>query len=373
MMEIPTYLKSAFTRNKHPYLMRDGIQKIPHAINDIMMNIDIQGIIDLVKNRNKYYLVGCGTSLFAAQAATYAFQSVTKATAVALNAFEFNAYPPRDLEDCAVIGISHSGGTPVTYDSMKMAKSKNIPVIGITDKKGSVLEETADLCLITSLGTEPALPKTWSYIASLVRLYLISLAKSKSEGSDIQSFIQQLKSMVKTSQQLIEQLEPEIQSFANSQSDHKHFAISGGGPLLSTANEGALKLTEAALVHSIGWEIEEAAHGAWVSTGENDWVVVNAVQGPSMEKALKLAEGMKAIDAKVWVITNQPYRFRGVDRITGLPDQYSEWLMPVLTIIPLYLFTYYLSLSCGINPDIMRLDDQRYMNARQVMRQTIKY
>ena len=371
-MNIPANLQSAFARQKHPFLMWDGFQQIPGAIQDIVENIKIQAIIDLVKNQRKFYIVGCGTSLFAAQAAYYAFQELTNATATAMNAFEFSAYPPRDLEESLLVGISHTGGTPVVYESLKLAKSKKIPAISITDKRNSKIEKISDLCLISSLGPEPALPKTWSYIAGLVRLYLIAIAKSASEGANVYETLGMLEKLAPTTQDLIDRLEPEIHSFAKSLKASNYFAVAGGGPLTSTANEAALKLTEAALVKSIGWEIEESAHGAWASIGEKDWVIITAIKGPSFAKALKLADGMKKIGAKVWAITDQPDSFKSMDMVTDLPAQYPEWLMPIPAIIPLYIFTYYLSTSRGINPDIMRLDDKRYMEARQSMRQTIE-
>ncbi len=371
-MNIPANLQSAFTRHNHPFLMWDGIQLIPEAIRNVIENTDVQVVSEQVKNHKKFYLTGCGTSLFAAQAASYAFQHLTDATAIPLNAFEFSAYPPQDLDESILVGISHTGGTPVVYESLKLAKSKNIPSISITDKKDSKIEKISNLCLSTSLGTEPAMPKTWSYVAALVRLYILAIAKSASNRSAIETNLQKLADLAQTTQEMIQKLEPEINSFAKSLQSSNYFAVAGGGPLVSTANEAALKLTEAALVKSIGWEIEESAHGAWASTGESDWVIVNAVKGPSFEKALKLAEGMKKIDAKVWAITDQPDAFKGADMVTDLPAQYPEWLMPIPAIIPLYLFTYYLSISRGINPDIMRLNDDRYLKARQSMRQTIE-
>jgi hypothetical protein len=46
--------------------------------------------------------------------------------------------------------------------------------------------------------------------------------------------------------------------------------------------------------------------------------------------------------------------------------------MPLFAILPLYQYTYFLALAQGIHPDNMRLADPRYLQARMLMRDTIK-
>jgi glucosamine--fructose-6-phosphate aminotransferase (isomerizing) len=58
--------------------------------------------------------------------------------------------------------------------------------------------------------------------------------------------------------------------------------------------------------------------------------------------------------------------------MTKLPDTEPEWLIPIFSILPAYIFTYYLAISKGINPDIMRMNDERYLEARGMMRKSIE-
>jgi glucosamine--fructose-6-phosphate aminotransferase (isomerizing) len=194
-MNIPANLQCAFVRHEHPYLMWDGILKIPDAIEDVTKNIDIEKIQKTIQNRKKFYLIGCGTSLFASQIAAYTFQSLSNATAAAIDAFEFSAYPPNDLDESVLVCVSHTGGTPGVYASAKLAKSRNVPVICVTDRTNSKLEELSDLCLLSNMGLEPSLPKTWSFVASLLRLMSIAIASSQADGKDNQSNIQLLRSL----------------------------------------------------------------------------------------------------------------------------------------------------------------------------------
>jgi glucosamine--fructose-6-phosphate aminotransferase (isomerizing) len=45
----------------------------------------------------------------------------------------------------------------------------------------------------------------------------------------------------------------------------------------------------------------------------------------------------------------------------------NELLSPILTVVPLQLFTYHLALVRGVNPDLMRGDDPAHARARSVM------
>ena len=90
--------------------------------------------------------------------------------------------------------------------------------------------------------------------------------------------------------------------------------------------------------------------------------------GPGLKKAQRLLTAMKSIDVDTWLITDTNIAFKNVDDITRLPVQGTESILPVLTVLPLYTFTYFLALENDIHPDIMRLDDERYLKARTVLR-----
>ncbi len=132
-----------------------------------------------------------------------------------------------------------------------------------------------------------------------------------------------------------------------------------------------LKLTEAARFDATCWEIEEAVHGTWANTRENDLIVVLAMQGKSYDSSVILADGMKTIGSAVWIITNQPWKGPEVDALTILPDGQPELFMPLYAVIPLYQLAYFLALGKGISPDNMSMDDPRFLEARGKMRSTL--
>jgi len=355
--------------------MWEGIQSVPLGLDDILSSQVMDSLHKaavMLANRSPVYMTGCGTSYFSAIAATHVFHAIPHYPAYACNAFEFYAYPPPGLQDSAVIGISHTGGTPAVIQSVELARSQGAFTLGFTDVVGSALARTASHVVSSSLGVEPALPKTRSYVAALLRGYLLALELSRLRKIDVSQYEPFLQRSPQISRNLLDSVEGQVKEIAQNQVVPRRIVVAGGGPQLATALEASLKLTEAALVISVAWELEEAVHGTWASTQPEDLVIILAIKGPGFAKCQRLAAGMHMISAKVWVITNHEGEIPDADFITRLPSDIPEFFMPLFAILPLYQYTYFLALAQGVHPDNMRLADPRYLQARMLMRDTIK-
>ena len=53
----------------------------------------------------------------------------------------------------------------------------------------------------------------------------------------------------------------------------------------------------------------------------------------------------------------------GADYVTYIPEA-PEVVTPLYAILPIYQFAYHLALAKGVHPDIMNLDDERYLKTR---------
>jgi len=372
---IPESLKPAFERKAHPYLVWDALLSTPQALEDVFTPQSQEAIrraAEAMKDRAPIHLVGCGTSYFSAIAATFVFHSVSSCLAWPYNAFEFWVYPPPSLERSTLVAISHTGSTPAVIRAAELARERGACTVGLTDDMTSPLARSVDYAICGSLGREPALPKTRSYAAALLRHYLLALELAKGKGKDISQFRDVLLQSPRIVQEVLQSTEPQIKGLAQGPLPTNRIVVVGGGPQVATANEGALKLIEMAEVDADAWELEEAVHGTWASTTKGDWVIVLAMKGPSFVACERLVAGMKAIDVDVWAITNEPDGVKGADHVTYLPGGIPELFMPLFAILPLYQFAYHLALARAIHPDIMRLDDPRYLEARMIMRQTSK-
>ena len=218
---------------------------------------------------------------------------------------------------------------------------------------------------------EPALPKTRSYTAALMRGYLHALELAKLAGKDVSQWERSLQAAPDALRKVINSSSGPVKVLAERWAGVRKVAVSGGGPHWATAMEGVLKMTETALLDSIAWQIEESVHGTWANVRAGDLVVVLAMDGPTHSLAERLAVGMKTVGCKVWAVTNKPWTGVEVDAVTVLPADLPELLMPLVAIAPLYQFAYYSALIAGISPDNMNLGNPHFMKARGVLRTQI--
>jgi glucosamine--fructose-6-phosphate aminotransferase (isomerizing) len=372
--ELPASLLHVFERQEHPYHMWDGIQSIPKGLEEILAREGMQAARSagaVMLDRTSIHLLGCGTSYFAAIALAHAFQQIAHQPAYAWEAFEFLTYPPVGIEQSAVVGISHTGGTPAVVKAVEMARQLGAVTIGHTDEANSALTRASDQVFLSAMGAEPALPKTRSYLSSLMRGFLESVELASLKGRETSALAYALKRAPKLVRQVLEAGEKQARELAERWSGRRRIVVSGGGPHYATALEGMLKLTEAAMYNATAWEIEEAVHGTWASTTEEDLIIQIAMDGPSYESALRLAGGMKTIDAQVWVLTDRPWNKVEVDALTLLPTGEPELFTPLYAILPLYQFAYFTALAKKLSPDSMRVEDPRFLDARKQMRSSL--
>lgn len=136
-----------------PEVIRKGVTDFEAAIREKAHLLPESGL-------KKIYAVGCGDSLFAAQAARYTFLDLTGVDCVACEALEFCRYEADHLpEGSLVLVISYSGTVARTVESALIAKKRGAAVIAVTGNPDSPLARAAEgaLCYqVVSWGTPPA-------------------------------------------------------------------------------------------------------------------------------------------------------------------------------------------------------------------------
>jgi len=368
--ELPEAISHAFERQAHPYHMWDGIQSIPAGMEDILDPQVLQAIRSAtvsMQAKTTIHLMGCGTSYFAAGAIAQAFQQIARRPTYAWEAFEFLAYPPVDMANSALVSISHTGSTLPVVHAIDMGRANGACTISYTDVVPSPLSRSSEWLVASTLGAEPALPKTRSYTSALMRGYLQAVELARLAGRPVEGWEDALRRAPAIASRVIAASDEQARSLAGAWATSRRIIVTGGGPQYATAQEGMLKLTEAAKVSSVAWEIEEAVHGTWASTIEDDLLILLAMDGPSYKSAVRLVGGMKTVGSKVWVITNRAWNGMAVDAVTSLPPGEPEVLMPLYAILPIYLFTYFTALAKNLSPDNMGLTNPRLLDARMQM------
>jgi glucosamine--fructose-6-phosphate aminotransferase (isomerizing) len=118
------------------------------------------------------------------------------------------------------------------------------------------------------------------------------------------------------------------------------------------ALEGALKMKELAYVHAEGIAAGELKHGPLALMDRNAVVFVINPEDGTYRDTLSSAHEVKARGAKIIGISNIANEV--YDAIIEIPKMDNEMLYPLVEVIPLQLFSYYLALQNNTDPDFPR-------------------
>ena len=115
------------------------------------------------------------------------------------------------------------------------------------------------------------------------------------------------------------------------------------------ALEGALKLKEISYIHAEGYPAAEMKHGPIALIDEDMPVVVIAPEGRLYSKIISNISEVKSRKGKVIVITTNGLE-NGFDEVIKIP-KVSEYLMPLISVIPVQLLSYYIAKKRGCDVD----------------------
>ncbi len=127
----------------------------------------------------------------------------------------------------------------------------------------------------------------------------------------------------------------------------------GRGISYATALEGRLKLLEIAYIPSIAYPAGESKHGP-ISLIESEFPVIFICPRDDTHKTiLSNIMEMKARRASIIAVIEEGDEEikRFVDDYIEVPKGIPEILSPIVYVIPLQLFAYYMAIERGLNPD----------------------
>ena len=132
----------------------------------------------------RIYMVGCGTSYYAAQVAKRFFEQLAHVPADPQQAFAFATYTEPALlgPDTPVIAISTSGESDAVVRALARARAAGAPTVAVTAYEGTTVGNAADAVILTGGDGDKANCKTSSYVQSLITPYLMALALGVERG-----------------------------------------------------------------------------------------------------------------------------------------------------------------------------------------------
>ena len=133
---------------------------------------------------------------------------------------------------------------------------------------------------------------------------------------------------------------------------HQNMLYLGRGMLFPVALEGALKLKEISYVHAEGYPAAEMKHGPIALIDEDMPTMVVAPGDENLKKIINNIEEIKARKGIIVVIidSNSMQAGRKADYVIRIPGT-NKFLLPILAVIPLQLFAYYMAKLRGKDID----------------------
>ncbi len=353
------------SKQGHPHFMLKEIFEGPEAVENssrgrVIVNNGkaklggIERVSKDLKKINRLIITGCGTAYYAALLGKYMFEEYAGLATDVQNASELRYCHPVFEPGSALLSISQSGETADTLAAIREAKKKGLITLGITNVVGSTIAREVDAGVYNHIGPEIGVASTKAFISQLTVLLLMTLffgqdrkmsfATAKKIAKEISVLPQKMRRIFNS--------KAKIESIAEKYSRSDNFLYLGRKYSFPIALEGALKLKEISYIHAEGYSAGEMKHGPIALIDENFPSVFIAPQDSVYEKMLGNMEEIKARDGKIIAIANEGDKIikKLADDVIYIP-QTLELMSPILSIIPLQLFAYYMAVLRGCDVD----------------------
>ena len=352
----------------YPHFMLKEIMEQPESITNSLRGrlIIDQGLaklggLELVQDKlreiERLNIIACGTAHLAGLAGEYMLEEYAGIPTDVDFASEFRYRKPILDKKTASIFISQSGETADTLAALKEVKRKGGLSLGIVNVVGSSVARETEVGVYNHAGPEIGVASTKAFTSQLTILTLLTLFLGRQRELSLvmgQRIAKELSRIPELVKRVLEN-HSQIEKLAKKYKDFNNFLFIGRKYNYPVALEGALKLKEISYVHAEGYGAGEMKHGPIALIDENFPTVAICPSDSVYDKMISNIQEIKARNGKIIAIAtegNEEIK-KMVEDVIYIPKT-LEILTPVLSVIPLQLFAYYMSVSKGIDPDYPR-------------------
>ena len=293
-------------------------------------------------------------SFYAAMLGRYILEACTDIRVEVDLASEFRYRRLNLRPNTVVLAISQSGETADTLAAVREAKRKGALVLGLVNVVGSNIARETDAGIYNHAGPEIGVASTKAFISQLTILYLLTLYLARHQHmsvTDGQKFIRELESIPEKIDRILEN-SGKIHETAKRYAHFRNFMYIGRKFNYPIALEGALKLKEISYLHAEAYAAGEMKHGPIALISPDFPSFCLATQDSTYDKMLANIQEIKARCGPTVAVGTE-----GDTGLGALCDDFievpacSELFAPLLTVIPLQLFAYYVALENGCEID----------------------
>ncbi len=300
-------------------------------------------------------ITACGTSWHSGLIGKYIIETLARIPVDVEYASEFRYRDPVLEPGTVMLVISQSGETADTLAALRLARKRGVRVFGIVNVVGSTIARETDAGVYIHAGPEIGVASTKAFTSQTMILSLIALALGRAKGTltreegigicrDIKAIPDKVEHILAGSNAIME--------IAKQFTYASNFLYLGRGVNYPVALEGALKLKEISYIHAEGYPAAEMKHGPIALIDDLMPVAVIAVKDAAYEKVVSNIQEVKARRGRVLAIATE-----GDSEIKSTADwvleipAVSDILVPLLSVIPLQLLSYYIAVARGCDID----------------------
>ena len=355
---------SAAEKEGYEHFMIKEINEQPEVIKRTINSYVLDNKIDFskcgltrdkLKSYKQIYIVACGSAYHVGVCAQYVLEDLTRIPVRVEMASEFRYRKPILNKNGLVIIISQSGETADSLAALREAKNQGIDTLGIINVVGSSIAREADYVLYTLAGPEISVATTKAFSTQLIVSYLLAIeiasAKRKINKKVYNNLLKEMVLLPDKVQCILDNLTKDIQRIASKFSHIRDAFYIGRGLDYAISLEGSLKLKEVSYIHSEAYAAGELKHGTISLIEDNTLVVGIVTQNNIYEKSISNFVEVKSRGGYMLIIAPEDLNINKVSNHSLIIPNTINYFYPSLTVIPLQLISYYITVSKGLDVD----------------------
>jgi len=353
----------AAEKGGYEHFMLKEIFEQPHAIRETLrgriqddrVDFGDPELKELVRGVDKVFITACGTAYHAGVVGKLAIERLAQLPVEIDVASEFRYRDVLWGKNTMLIVVSQSGETADTLAALREAKRQGVKVLAVTNVVGSSAAREADHVIYTLAGPEIAVASTKAYTTQLIVMFMLAVFFAQERKTlweeTAERVFYELNSLPHECEQVLA-LAGDIEKLANLHADSDDAFFIGRGLDHAVAMEGALKLKEISYVHAEAYAAGELKHGTLALITDGVPVLALVTQNSLKEKMISNIREVKARGGQVIGIVRQGLEDVAdeCDQVYVLPGK-TSLLAPVLAVLPLQLYAYYMAVKRGCDVD----------------------
>lgn len=300
-------------------------------------------ILSEVKEADRIYIIGCGTSYNAGLVGKEYFEKWAKIPTEVHLASEFAYNLPLLSKKPMFIFLSQSGETADLRAVLTKLKAtdNNYKFLVLTNVESSTLSRECDYTLLLHAGVEIAVASTKAYTSQIAILSILAYEVARIKGYKLKIDIEKELSVVSNAIGAILDDTKTIKKLAKNLFTKRNAFYIGRGADYYSACEAALKLKEVSYIQTEGFAGGELKHGT-IALIEEGTPVVAIITNTTLDLNTRsnIME-VKSRGANTLVVTLEKLARQGDYKIPNV----HEALAPIVSIVVTQLFAYYAALD----------------------------